>query len=236
MRLLVKFPTRGRPEKALATLGRYVRMESGDHDVRYVVVLDVDDPTMGAAHVSGQLARMPRVEVHSGEHADKIAACNAFTPDPATWDVVLLASDDMIPHVEGWDAEICDAMTLYYPDLDGVLWFNDGVQGKLLNTLSIMGRAYYERFGYVYHPEYKSLCCDNEFMEVAALLGRQTYIDRVVIRHEHYVIGARTMDVCDERGVANHTHDWEVLRHRRMENFGLRVYGGVFELSKPGGA
>jgi len=74
------------------------------------------------------------------------------------------------------------------PNLDHVLWFNDGFQGNNLNTLCILGREYYNRFGYIYHPAYVSLFCDNEFTMVAQKLRRQTYIDRVIIRHAHPII------------------------------------------------
>jgi hypothetical protein len=76
-------------------------------------------------------------------------------------------------------------MTEHYPDTDGVLWFNDGYQGNRLNTLCILGKKYYDRFNYIYHPDYISVWCDNEFMDVANLLGKQIYFDDIIIRHEH---------------------------------------------------
>jgi hypothetical protein len=53
------------------------------------------------------------------------------------------------------------------------------------NTLCILGKKYYDRFGYIYHPSYKSFWCDNEFTDVANELGKQTFIDKVIIRHVH---------------------------------------------------
>ena len=75
--------------------------------------------------------------------------------------IVLLASDDMIPMEKGFDNIIIDKMKNYYPDTDGVLWFNDGYQGDKLNTLCILGKKYYDRFGYIYNPEYISVLSDN---------------------------------------------------------------------------
>ena len=66
-------------------------------------------------------------------------------------------------------------MTELYPNTDGVLWFNDGNQGNRLNTLCILGKKYYERFNYIYHPDYTSLWADNEFMDVANLLNKQIF-------------------------------------------------------------
>jgi hypothetical protein len=51
--------------------------------------------------------------------------------------------------------------------------------------MCILGKRYYDRFGYIYHPSYKSLWCDNEFTEVAAGLGKHTYFGACLFRHEH---------------------------------------------------
>jgi hypothetical protein len=91
----------------------------------------------------------------------------------------------MIPSIRGYDQIIRDKMRTHYPDTDGVLHFNDGVRGKNLNTLCILGKKYYDRFGYIYHPSYKSLWCDNEFTDVSNSLNKSTYIETVIIRHEH---------------------------------------------------
>jgi hypothetical protein len=40
-------------------------------------------------------------------------------------------------------------MTKLYPDTDGVLWFNEGYLGMQNNTLSIMGKKYYDRFRFI---------------------------------------------------------------------------------------
>ena len=82
-----------------------------------------------------------------------------------------------------WDVEIIEKMP---QDLDHVLFYNDGYCGSKLNTMCILGRKYYERFHYIYHPAYKSLWCDNEFMEVADMLGKQTYYNTCLFRHDHF--------------------------------------------------
>ena len=71
-------------------------------------------------------------------------------------------------------------MIKHFPDTDGVLWFFDGWR-KDLNTLCIIGRKYYERFGYIYHPDYKSFWCDAEFTEVANKLKKQVLLLLVAI-------------------------------------------------------
>jgi hypothetical protein len=100
------------------------------------------------------------------------------------YDVLILASDDMNPQFKGWDSIIRKQMRLHFKDGDGCLWFNDGHQNRIC-TLSILGKKYYERFGYIYHPSYVSLWCDNEFTEVAQSLGKLIYSPLVLFYHEH---------------------------------------------------
>ena len=119
-----------------------------------------------------ELSNMKNVTVVFGDSKTKIEACNADIKD-VDFDIVLLASDDMVPQVRGYDTIIKEAMEDYFPNTDGVLWFNDGYQSRAMNTLCILGKKYYDRFGYIYHPDYISLWCDNEFTVVANMLGRQ---------------------------------------------------------------
>ena len=185
MRLLIKFPTRGRPERALAALDLHRAMLSGRHAVRFVVTLDDDDASMRTRTVRRALRAMPNVRVYWGRHENKVEAVNADVTWPPDWDVLLVTSDDMVPVVPGYDAVICADMREHFPDLDGVLWYNDGFVGHKLNTIPCMGVTYYSRTRVVYSPGFKSLWCDNHMTCVAERLGRQVYIDRTIIRHDH---------------------------------------------------
>jgi len=183
MDLLIKFPTRGRPRKFLHTLNKYI-MFMDDKTVPIIVSCDNDDDTMKEGYVTEVLSQHDNVTVRFGDNSSKISAINGDLCG-VNFDIILLASDDMVPLVKGFDTIIKNKMRETYPDTDGVLWFNDGYQGNKLNTLCILGKKYYNRFNYIYHPDYVSVWCDNEFMDVANLLDKQTYFDDVIIRHEH---------------------------------------------------
>ena len=181
MKLLIKFPTRGRPEKALETLKKYIDHCANPDLLRIIVSIDDDDATVNKK----MFEIHPCVTVISGPPLGKVGAINRDMPDPSTFDIVVLASDDMVPVFRDYDNVIRSRMKYTFPDNDGVLWFNDGYAKFKLNTLIICGSPYYKRFGYLYHPDYKSLFCDNEFMDEANRLGRQIYFDKVIIKHEH---------------------------------------------------
>lgn len=231
MRMTVKFPTRGRPEKFVQTLTKYVNFLSGMHDVRFVISFDHDDPTMNNDNMWSLFHRLNLqhdgiIVPVCGSSTGKIAAVNADLDKVVALspDVILLASDDMIPVIGGYDEIIARNMAKHFPDTDGVLWFNDGFSGgNRLITLSILGRKYFDRFGYLYYPGYKSVFADNEFTVVASRLNRVAFIDQVIIQHQ-WVGTTAPNDPLHVRNEAQgmYDHDAAVFQSRAAVNFGLK--------------
>ena len=155
---------------------------SGDN-YEFIVSMDLDDSVMNNKEIINYLGNKKNLNFNYSNNKSKIQAINADIPD-SDWDILVLVSDDMIPEVIGFDNIIRNKMLELYPDTDGVLWFYDGWR-RDLNTLCILGRKYYERFRYIYHPSYKSFWSDAEFTDVGNILNKQTFIDNIIIRHLH---------------------------------------------------
>jgi hypothetical protein len=185
--ILVKLPSRGRPLKLLNTLKFYVQKSCHKHNIYYMITLDVDDYT--ATNELKQILENihENVSVNLGISTSKIHACNRdMTPEIVSkYDIFILASDDMIPMQQNWDIKICDTMNSVFPFLDGVLHFNDGFRGKHLNTMCIIGREYYKKFNYFYHPDYQSLWCDNEFTDISMETNKCYYENTILFKHCH---------------------------------------------------
>lgn len=189
MNILIKFPTRGRPEKFFDVLNRYIAGVKIRGKTKILVTIDTDDHTMNNDAVISRLSAYRDVSYGFGLSKSKIDACNRdlndyFKTTNSQPDIILLASDDMIPQEKGYDEIIRSEMAKNFPDTDGCLWFSDGYR-KDFCTLSILGRRYYDRFNYLYHPSYKSFWCDNEFTEVAQSANKIKFIDKVIIKHLH---------------------------------------------------
>jgi hypothetical protein len=223
MRLLIKFPTRNRRKKFFEVLDKYYSMLNNINLTDFCITIDEDDLTMNNDEVLAILDGYENLSWFVGNSKSKIAACNADVDEIEDWDVVLLASDDMVPQIKGFDDLIRDNMEKYYPDTDGVLWFFDGNR-KDLNTLCILGKKYYDRFGYIYHPGYKSFYCDDEFTKVANKLKKQTFIEQVIIKHEHPDIPQFRSNF-DESYAKNSKYypvDANFFQLRQKNNFGLK--------------
>lgn len=220
MKLLVKFPTRNRKVKFFNVLNKYYNFLSKNVEVKFLISMDTDDLEMNNKETESILKKFDSLIYFYGNSKNKIEAINTDINNVSDWDIILLASDDMIPIMKGYDELIVNRMIQFFPDTDGVLWFNDGNR-KDLNTLSIMGKKYYDRFNYIYNPEYKSTWCDNEFTDVANLLGKQKYFDEVIIKHEHPDWGYGKRDSIHIQNSINESHDRSVYLKNKLVNFGL---------------
>ena len=232
MRILLKCPTRSRPQKILSTLRSYIKLANRPQLLGVAISCDTNDSTMTRNLVQEELHKTLAPTAWHGiffsPNTNKIEACNANMSEIGwEWDIVVLVSDDMIPQIQGYDDAIRNHMIARFPDTNGILWFNDGTQSDKLNTLCIYGRAMYNHLGFIYRPEYKSLFCDTELTDLCktTLADRCTYIPYCIIRHEHPGTGyAQNMDTLYERNQTffyedmltyiarkTYTYDWSVL-------------------------
>lgn len=183
-KILYKFATRGRPEIFKKVLEKYYSMMSGRNEFEFVITIDRDDPLMTNPDMLRYMVETPNLRYFVTDSKTKIEAINA-NMEGLEFDILVVVSDDMVPQQVGFDDTIVKHMNQYFPDTDGALHYNDGCCGvDRTITLSIMGKKLYNRFGYIYHPEYKSFYCDNEFTDVVRAWGKVQYFPDIIIRHE----------------------------------------------------
>ena len=230
MKLLINLPTRSRSQKAFDILEKYQNLSTYEN-THYVISCDNDDATMNNSEIISKLKSLKNTSVVFNENrmikgsmksnfTTKICAVNSGVENQ-DFDICLLASDDMHPEIEGYDSIIVDDMKKYFPDTDGVLWYNDGYQGDKLNTLCILGKKYYDRFGYIYHPSYITLYCDDEFTKVSQRLNKCQYINKTIIRHKHWSHNDNTnnRDQLDQKNDLFAGHDEQNFRQRLQNDF-----------------
>ncbi len=223
-RLLIKIPTRQRPQKFFEVLNLYYEKISKKIPYEFVISCDVDDHLMNNSDVRAKLKKYPNLHVHFGNNTSKVQACNADLEKYTDFDILLLASDDMYPMIQDYDLLIAQMMQAYFPDYDGIIHFDDG--NPLANGVMnypIMGKKFYDRLGYIYHPDYKSFYCNTELTMVGYMLNKTARINLVVLEHRHpYYLKAKT-DPLYQRNDQYWKRD-EVQFYKRMaDNFGLEA-------------
>ena len=227
MRLLIKFPSRGRPDKFKYALFNYIHKCTNKKKTSFLFTFDDDDTTMNNDNMREDIADLcgsMDYTIIYGVSDNKVHAINRDLKSFWNWNILLLASDDMIPVVKGYDEIIREKMITNYIDTDGVLWFNDGYAEDRLNTLVCMGKTYYLRFNYIYNPIYKSFFCDNEFMDVANKLKKQTYYYHTIIQHQH---PSNTADVQEDSLYKHNQTYWNAdertYYHRKNYSYDVSV-------------
>ncbi len=191
LNILIKYPTRSRPEQFLKILQLYRDTATYPDRLRWLIALDDDDDTMNGYVLLKAYDILKYNLIHhknlwlNRNHKTKIEAINSgvdeYVPD---WDILINIADDMIPIVQGWDEIIEKDMLDNFPNLDGCLWYYDGTQ-KHICTMAIMGRKAYESLGYIYHPSYISLWCDQEFTQYWSEKKKLVKNTQILFEHIH---------------------------------------------------
>lgn len=214
MKILINFASRSRPDKFHVCIKNIQQCFTN-----YQVALKVDrnDPEVKKYLTS----YYPEVTLYLGESKSKIHAINRDIPNG--WGIIVNTSDD-IEWKPGAGAEIIKHMEpdtfLHFPEPYAE---SQADRRKRDSTcvVSIMDRIYYDRFGYIYHPDYKGFYCDNEATEVARMLGRHKFVDKVICEHHHFVNRKAQKD---NQYIVNYLampRDKETYRKRKAINFGL---------------
>ena len=211
MKLVIKFPTRSRPHKFKPLLDKYIDFLSGKHDIRFVITMDEDDETMNnddiKSFIENHKSNGIDIVYHYGQSKTKIEACNADLKGESG-DVLLLISDDMVPVERNYDDIIYE-----------------NYQQVALMTLPCLGWKLYEKFGYVYYPEYKSVYPDNEQTEACILMGKLAISRKCIIRHQWVHGGHEQADELHQRNESSEHYetDGKLYRERKATNFDIET-------------
>lgn len=211
-KILIKIPTRSRPDEFFECLDRYYSYLSGAVECDFLISCDIDDKTMNCPAVIKKLKTYSHLFTYFSPGVSKIEAYNRDIEKHLDFDAVVITSDDLLPVAKNYDVTIRDNMLRYFPDTDGVLQFNDGnlTNNLRTNTYPIIGKKFYDRFGYAYHPFYKSLFCDDEITNVSLLLDKRMVFSDTLFIHVHPAVPL-------SREYENARHHWDDLYKRNEQ-------------------
>jgi len=182
-------------------------------DIEYIISLDYDDETLHQYKMEF-LEHGKDVKMIYNDNRSAVGAIN-YAASCTTGDIIIVVSDDFSEPLQNWDRLILDEIG---DRKDWILKTQDGQQPWII-TLPIMDRAYYNRFGYVYYPEYLHLFCDTEMTNVADYLDRKI-TSNLLFRHNHYTVTGHWDDLSVK---SNQT--WQqgeaLYLQRYRENFGI---------------
>ena len=226
MKFLYKFASRSRPNKFIACVEN-IYINSRNKDFTILASLDADDTTMNNESMIDKMKLYDKLYPVFGVSKNKVDAINRDMDKASAFDILINMSDDMMFIQEGYDVIIEEEMKKHFPDGDCLLHFPDQNQGENCLTMSIMDKKYYDRFGYIYHPDYESLECDVEAQEVGKRLGRYKFINLRIFNHYHPSFGQVPYD--EQYQKTEGLVDGHAIRHRDKDTY-IRREGENFYL------
>lgn len=211
-RLLIKIPCKDNLVRVINTLDRYYQYLSQEYPFQILLVIDQGNSIMTSDGIKKMLQRGKNLNVAytdakeiSAFYNEGVAALNG------TFDIIIAAREDWEPSVAGFDKIIVEAMQANFPDYDGVINFYSEPNVPI-NIQPIIGKKFYERFGYVYNPEYQTSYHDHELTHVSRILGKE-----VSIKQELFKPSRITSLPKQEVAAADET----LFKTRQVKTFGL---------------
>lgn len=207
MKISIIHPSRSRPQQAFATHSKWVSLAENFMDIEYILSVDTDDKfDYKKTFWQAQIIRSP--------NKTAIEAINVAAKK-AKGDILIVVSDDT-DCFENWDTQLLAA-------LDGKSDFcakcDDGLQPTLV-TMPVIDRIYYNRYGYIYHPEYTHMHADEELTCVAIMTGKYIKLP-LLFQHNHYTTGITPFDALNHKNNATWGHGQATLDRHALNNFGI---------------
>lgn len=202
--------SRSRPVQAAQTTEKWLNSAANRYNIEYIMVIDESDPLK--AEYYQQVNK--HVSIREFDNKSAIEAFNIGAKQ-SEGDIIVCVSDDFACPFH-WDEGLLRTIG---DRTDFVAKTDDGQQQWII-TLPIMDRLYFERFEYVYHPDYSHLFADTELTHVADLTGRKITLP-ITFPHNHYSTGRVAKDAINDKNNSTWTKGEAVYLAGVMGNFGL---------------
>ena len=155
-KILFKYPCRGRESMFFESLDSIYHNMADNENFHVSLTIDEDDEVLNNPGVLASINTYPNCSIEWGLSENKIHAINRSMPK-YDYDILVCWSNDMFLTFYGFDEYLRQKIEEVSPDYDLLLHIPDWDAKEQLNVLYIATRKYYDRFGYIYHPSYKSL-------------------------------------------------------------------------------
>ena len=210
MKFSLIHPSRGRAKQAFKTALDWMTF-AGDVEVEHIISIDYSDSQKFEyiqlfTGISELIANDNKSVVEATNHAAKVA----------TGDVLIYLSDDF-KCPENW-GELLKSKILVE---DFIIKVNDCIHpfSTAVLTIPIMSKSVYQKLGYFWHPEYKSMFCDEHLYWKAKLNNWLVMAPELKFPHHHYSVGKAPHDETYKNSEANWDQGKAVFARHKAEGF-----------------
>lgn len=209
MKISLIHPSRSRPSKASETATEWI--SKAGCEVDYILSLDEDDPKLNEYFETVKGSKLISTNSSVVEATNRAAKV-------IHGDILVYLSDDF-RCFDNWGLAVQKEFENESRPL--LIKVDDCLQkfSVPVLTIPIMNRALYERLGYFWHPEYKSMFCDEHLYWVAHKLGAIKMCPHLKFEHHHVANGKAQDDETYRRSAANWEQGKAVFLKHKAEGF-----------------
>lgn len=203
MKISLIHPSRGRAKKSFQNSMEWL-IRSGINSIELILSIDVGDNQVHDYMHEYECAR-PVYPINTIVYNNNsVVEATNKAAHQSTGDILIYLSDDF-KCPDNWGAPVLKEFE--GEDRPLLVKVDDCLQkfDVPVLTIPIMNRALYERLGYFFHPEYKSMFCDEDLYWTARKLGALKFAPHLKFPHEHVSIGKAQ----DDETYRNSAKNWD---------------------------
>ncbi len=214
MKISLIHPSRGRPNKSIDTVLYWLNKASFINDIEVIVSLDSSDKQV-LNYTYETLYFNYLITVNDN---DCVVKAVNIAAEHATGDILIYLSDDF-KCPDNWDELVRKEFENENRPL--LIKVDDCLQKFDIPvlTIPIMNRALYERLGYFFHPEYKSMFVDEHLYWVSRKLGALKPAPHLKFEHCHVSVGKSQDDETYRRSAANWDQGKALFKKHQAQGF-----------------
>lgn len=211
-------PSRGRPEKSFKNSKEWI--DKAGCEVELILSIDDSDDWRKYSNTyepHSSLSRYPTVKMIKNDNQSVVEATN-HAAKIANGEILIYLSDDF-KCPDNWGLSVLKEFE--GEDRPLLLKVDDCLQrfDVPVLTIPIMNRKLYQRLGYFWHPEYKSMFVDCDLYETSKKIGAIKFCEYLKFPHEHPANGKAPDDETYRRSASNWEQGKAVFQRRRGQGF-----------------
>jgi len=205
-------PSRSRPNKAYETTKKWI--DNAGVEVEYILSLDHNDPEY-KGYWNWDL-NISNYIIHN-DNRSVVEATNKAAQG-SKGDILIYLSDDF-DCPSNWGLSVLKEFE--GEDRPLLLKVDDCLQKFEVPVLTIpmMNRSLYERLGYFWHPEYKSMWVDCDLFETVKRIGALKNAQHLKFEHQHVSVGKAQDDETYRNSAKNWDQGKAVFAKRKAAGF-----------------
>lgn len=180
-------PSRKRPYNVQRMINSLIDTISGNHKIDLILRLDFDD----------EKDYMEQISIKGCGYLDLTWVIDepTFPNLSVLWndclkysagDIIQMGGDDLIYSTKNWDELVVQEFKSTFPNGIGFVYGPDGIFYSNLGTHGFVSKLWTDTLGYFTPQQGFTYYNDNWVFEVATLIGKRHYIEKLFINHCRY--------------------------------------------------